>query len=95
MSEVFTDRCIEGASDDFAIEFFDLNLYFVGNAHQIDRVLLLVVNSSFFADPPNDSFGREFRFDLDGRLVVDKVPIDNGFSIPVSEDRLTKYLGSV
>lgn len=56
LGEKLTNDAIEGFSDDFAVEVFDLDLYLVRRGKEIDLVASRVVCRDLLAHFPDDAF---------------------------------------
>ena len=82
-SEILADDLVERFGDDFAVEAIDVDGDLVGGFKEADFALAGIVDLHLFAAPPADAFGGEGGFDLDGRLIVDQIAIDDGIAVGV------------
>src|SRR5262249_43823853 len=73
----------------------DVDPDFVGCREQIDLTFARVVDLNLLTHAPYNAVRRKLRLDLDGRLVIYEVTIDDGFPIAVRENRCAEDLGRV
>lgn len=90
--ELAGDNLVEGLCDHTAIERVDIVVDFVGRANKIDLASARVENFHLLALFEADASARQFRFDANGRLMIDKIAVDDRLPIGIGEDRVAEDL---